>query len=231
MNASSQINSCKDCKAGSECFKKLLPAELDFINQNKVQIEYKKGETICKSGSFDTSVFYIVKGLVKIFLEGAGDKALTLLVFKAGDYIGLTSLFEKSTYAYTATALTPVSVCSIKKESFKGLIGLNGEFSTRLVRKYCHNMHQLLMKINTMGFKHVNGKVADVLLYLNHDEFKTYNIQKILSRRDLAELAGIPVESLIRILSEFSEQGIIKAGKKDIRILSMEKLLQISRNG
>ena len=66
MMDSESIN-CVDCKNSSKCFKKLIPSELEFINQNKTQILYRKGENICKQGAFASYVLYISDGLVKLY--------------------------------------------------------------------------------------------------------------------------------------------------------------------
>ena len=231
MDSKRQIESCISCNHSSACFKKLLDSELDFVSHNKVQIEYKKGETICKKGDFDTSVFYILDGLVKVSLEGPGDKLLTVIILKAKEFIGLASLESSFTYEYTATALTPTTLCSIRKESFRQLIKQNGDFASDIVNWYCKNMSHLFRRLSALGFKHVNGKVADVLLYLNQEEFSSYDIFKILIRRDMANMAGIPVESLIRILSDFANDGLIEIDKKNIKILSSERLREISNWG
>ena len=62
--------------------------------------------------------------------------------------------------------------------------------------------------------------------------WKEYSeITSKITRKNLAELSGISVESTIRILSEFKKDNIIDFEGKIIKILNQEKLLNISRNG
>jgi len=231
MANNQDIVNCIECKKKSRCFQNLVSDELEFVNKHKVQIEYLRGETICKYGSFASTVFYIVDGIVKVYLEGADHKTLTVIILRSGEFLGLASLYEGDTYFYTATALKDTVICSIEKESMRKLIRLNGEFASNIMSWYCMNFGHLFDKLRSFGFKHVNGRVADVLLYLDRPEFREHKLYSYLNRKDIAEIAGIPAESLIRVLSDFSSDGIVKTGTNSIKILKPEMLSRISRGG
>ncbi|MDA3821648.1 MAG: Crp/Fnr family transcriptional regulator [Bacteroidales bacterium] len=205
--------------------------ELDFVDQNKAQIIYKKGETLCKKGTFATSIIYIVDGLVKVYLEGPSDKKLGVTILKSGDFIGLTSLFGNESYYYTSSALAETQVCIVNKQSFTDLIYKNSKFGAEIIKWYCKNYGNLFNKLDSFGFKHLNGRVADLILDLKEFDYKGKSIYSILTRRDIADMAGIPVGSALRILSEFSDAGIIELKKKEIVIQDLNMLTKISRGG
>jgi len=71
---------CKTCLQRSTCFNKLVPEELEYINLNKEQITYQKGETICKQGAFANYVMYVADGLVKTYLETVDNKKINLRI-------------------------------------------------------------------------------------------------------------------------------------------------------
>jgi CRP-like cAMP-binding protein len=48
-----------------------------------------------------------------------------------------------------------------------------------------------------------------------------------ISRNDLASVAGIATESLIRTLSSFKNQGIIEIEGRNIKILDLQRLKKI----
>ena len=48
-----------------------------------------------------------------------------------------------------------------------------------------------------------------------------------ISRNDLASVAGIATETLIRTMSSFKKQGLIEIEGRTIRILDLEKLKEI----
>jgi len=52
-----------------------------------------------------------------------------------------------------------------------------------------------------------------------------------LSRKDLAEYTGMSVISVIRILKDFNNDGIIKSTGKIIEIIDINRLSRISESG
>ena len=77
----------------------------------------------------------------------------------------------------------------------------------------------------------MNGRLADALLYLSPDEYSGVNIFPVLSRRDIAEFAGISTESTVKLLKTFEKDGLISLKDKDIILLDRKALQEISRRG
>ena len=229
-NYSESVN-CLECLKSSRCFRKLIPSELEFINQNKTQILYHKGENVCKQGAFASYVLYISDGLVKLYLESPNNKNINIKILKTSEFIGLSSIYGDNIYNYSAVAIKDSFICLIEKDSIKKLIIDNGEFASGLIRGYCKNEIQLFDKIKGLGNKQMHGRIADTLLYLSNAEFKEYDIFTHLSRGDIAELAGISRESTVRLLTELKNDKIININGKQIDILNIEKLKDISRRG
>lgn len=231
MDRYSEEFNCTTCKRSSACFKHLIESELEFINEHKVQIQYSKGETLIKEGAFATSISIILKGLVKVYLEGSNNRNILVKLLIPGDYVGLSSLFGESVFNFSASALSNTIVCSIDKKSFGGLILRNGAFSTEIIKWYCINYNHMFDKCQSLGMKQLHGRLADSLIYLNREEFQSQNVLSHMSRKDIAEFAGMSLESAVRILSEFNNDGIINLDGKKIEVLNFELLKKISRSG
>ena len=231
MNNYSESINCRDCKRSSKCFKKLIPSELAFINQNKTQIQYRKGETICKQGAFASYVLYITNGLVKIYLESQGNRNINVNISKSNEFIALSAIFGENIYNYSALALCDSSICLIEKESFKKLVLHNGVFASEIVKWYCDKEKQLFDKIKSIGHKQMHGRLADVLLYLNSFNLDQDDIFAHLTRKDFADFACISMESIVRLLAELKNENIIELEGKKIKILRLDQLKEISRRG
>lgn len=222
---------CIDCRKSSHCFRQLIPSELEFINENKTQIQYLKGENICKQGAFASYVLYISDGLVKIYLESPGHKNINVRISKTSEFIGLSAIFGDNIYNYSALALKDSTVCLIEKESFKKLLNNNGNFASEVIKWYCDKEKQLFNKIRSLGHKQMHGRLADVLLYLSGDELKEINIFSYLNRKDIADFSCISTESIVRMLTELKNEQIIEMKGKQIEILQREQLIEISKRG
>ncbi len=89
----------------------------------------------------------------------------------------------------------------------------------------------MLSKCLNLGLRQLNGKLANALLYLNSKEFEGIDVFSYISRNDLAELSGMSMESVVRLLSEFNSEKIIKIKGKKIEITNMKRLKEINRKG
>jgi CRP/FNR family transcriptional regulator len=221
---------CKNCISYDNCFIKDIENNENIYPIYKKHIKYNKGETIVKEGSMVSDILYVIDGLVKVYIEGP-DKNIIIKILKSNDFIGLTSLFGDSTYYFSAAALKETNICCIEQKDIKNLMLDCCKFSHKLAHWYCNNYNIMLTKCLNLGFRQLNGKLANVLLYLTRDEFENVNIFKYISRKDLAELSGMSVESVVRILTDFKNDNIIRLNGKQIEIINLEKLRMLNQKG
>lgn len=231
MIDNTESTNCLDCKRSSRCFQKLIPSELEFINQNKTQIHYKKGENICKQGAFASYVLYIADGLVKIYLEDQRRKNINVRISRTSEFIGLSAIFGDNIYNYSAIAIKDSTVCLIEKSSFKKLLNDNGTFASEVIRWYCEKEKQSFEIIKSLGNKQMHGRLANTLLYLAGEDFEKEDIYSYITRKDLADFTCISTESTVRLLTELKNDNIINITGKKVEILNKDLLWQISFRG
>ena len=64
-------NSCVVRTPEESCFDLLTDDEKKLVDDNMVEVHYKKGVIICKQGSFASKIIYLSEGIVKVYLEGS----------------------------------------------------------------------------------------------------------------------------------------------------------------
>ena len=77
----------------------------------------------------------------------------------------------------------------------------------------------------------MNGRMADTLLYIDSLKVENAEIFQLLSRKDIADFAGISTESAVKLLKSFEKDKLISLNEKDITILDHEVLIEISKKG
>ena len=77
----------------------------------------------------------------------------------------------------------------------------------------------------------MNGRIAETLLYLDGFKGENPNIFQLLSLKDLADFAGISTESAVKLLKGFEKDGLIGLHEKDIVIVNIRELHEISKKG
>lgn len=213
------------------CFRNLMPEELKLISRSKTRVLFRRGESLTKQSAFGSSVLFVIQGIARQYIEHEHGKIFNLGLIIPGDFIGLSLAFQKSTYNYSVTALQDTLACLIEKEAVAGLIRKNGEFAYKIITRYCGEVSSLYETIGVLLGKQMPGRLADTLLYLDEEAYRSRQIFELLSRRDIAEFAGISTENTVKLLKTFEKEGIIRLSDKDVQILNREKLLEISRTG
>jgi len=213
------------------CFDLLTDSEKEMIDKTSVLVNYKKGETICKQGSFASHIMYIEKGLVKVYLEGS-PKNLILTITPKHNLLGLQALYEgNNTFLYSISTYTESSVRLIDVQVFKQLLRQNPSFGFRVINILNESTAQSYGRFLSLTQKQLHGRLADILLCLSRRIFKADSFELPLSRSDLSDLTSMSTESVIRIMKDFKDDGIIEINNKSVALLDIPRLTRISEKG
>jgi len=213
------------------CFDKLTEEERKDLDKQSVAIKYKKGEIICKQGSFVSQVMYVEKGLAKVFLDN-GSNSLVLKIIPEGNLLGLASVsLEYNTYQYSAMAYIDSEIRQIDINVFRELLNTNSGFAKEVIDILSANSVQIYGRFFCLTHKQAFGRLADIILCLSERIFKKKEFELPLSRKELAELSGMSSETVIRILKKFNEEGLISMNGKNFIVHDYERLQQISDKG
>jgi CRP/FNR family transcriptional regulator, polysaccharide utilization system transcription regulator len=83
----------------------------------------------------------------------------------------------------------------------------------------------------SLAHNQVNGRIANVLLYLWEHVYRDSGFDFTLSRKELAQFAACSHENVITTLSKFNKEGFIELEGKKIIIKDMAGLSEISKRG
>jgi CRP/FNR family transcriptional regulator, polysaccharide utilization system transcription regulator len=226
-----RLVSCVNCPKRSSCFNELDRADHKFIEENRVELYFNKGEAICKQGSFASNIMFIYSGVVKVYLETANREHTILSVLPAGKMIGLPSLFTDRVFPYSAAAIEDSVICSVDIRIFEDFTKSNGGFASEIIHALndctLHFFHRFLSVTN----KQVNGRMADVLLHLSETVYGSKQFPMSLSRTELSELTAMSPESVTRVLNKLEQDKVIAIKGKAVTILDIDRLRKISQTG
>ncbi len=210
-------------------FAEQYPEALNSLTENKTRISYLKGETLFKQGAFAPYVLFVVRGLVKVYLQTGYDKQINLSLAKTGDFLAFSSIFGENIHNYSGQALKDSEICMIEKESLKKILLNNPQFALEVTTKNYRNERHLLEVIKNLSYKQMRGKLASALLYLSQEEFLKEDVFDFLTRQDIADFASVSTESAIKFLKEFEKENIIGLQGKNIEVKDLRKLEIISK--
>lgn len=225
------VSHCKTCVYKNLLFGNLNTEDLNYINKSKQEIAFKKGELISEEGAEIKSFLYLKQGLVKLFKKNPLFKDQIISIAKPRDFISLLSIFSQSTYKYSITALEDTVVCEVELEALKKVIERNGTFGLEILNKMSKMYDDILETRFDINRKHLRGRIAYILIYFSNHIYQSDDFDMPISRREIAELIEMTTENVIRILSEFRKDGIIKIDGKRIYLLEPDRLENICKLG
>ena len=226
------ISACSICPArDNSVLRNSSESILDIISSSRKKMFFAKGELLAQEDDSSQKIYCISTGKIKIYKTDSNGNEVIIRFATAGDIIGGEMLMSKSIYDISAMAVADSFACCIDSEVYRNAIKSEGELPMELLKYYEGELHRAKIKILKLARLKVNEKVADALLTL-YETFRMNDdnstIRITLSRQDIANMAGTTKEQVSKVLSKFSDQGIIKARGKQIEFLNLETLRKIS---
>lgn len=222
---------CENCE-----LRELFVVNLDETNmfqvcEGKVEKSYRAGETIIKEGTRIRDFTYLKSGLVKLFRSDQSGKEQIITIARPMDYVSLLSVFSDERYNYSVTALEDSVTCNLSMEIIRTLINNDGTLALNLLGKMSRVADEIILETLEIRKKHLRGRVAYLLIYFASKVFHADEFELPLTRKEMAEYVGMTTENVIRTLSEFRKDGILKIYGKTIQIVNMESLQTIAEFG
>jgi CRP-like cAMP-binding protein/FixJ family two-component response regulator len=203
--------------------------ELEALSQEKRIVKYKKKQIVFHEGDKPQYLYFISKGKVKTYKMHDDGKEYVTNVSKAGDFFGLTPLFENKPYSDSAILLEDSEVKKIPKEDFLSLIYKNRDVAAQFMKILSSNVDEREKQLLSLAYDSVRKRTAEVLVNLE----KRYSVEGnseteiVVTREDLAGMAGTATETVIRCLSDFKEDNLIEARGRKIVVLNLEGLKEV----
>lgn len=222
---------CELCELKGLFFENLEGDQLDMICSGKVEKEFSQGESIIKEGTMIKDFVYLKSGLVKLFRSDSNGKEQIISISKPFDYVSLLSVFSNDQYNYSVSALEDSVTCNIKMEDIRSIASDNGNLALNLLKRMSKVADKIILDSLAIRTKHLRGRVAFLLIYFSQDVYFSSEFDLPLSRKEMAEYVGMTTENVIRSLSEFRRDGILKIYGKTIHIVNMDTLKSIAEFG
>jgi len=198
----------------------------DLCKDKKVKLFKKKAE-IFMEGDLPLSVFFIKSGNVKTFKSNQDGKELITNLYKENDFFGFEPILENAHYQESAVALQDSELVVIPKNDFVTLLFSQKDVSASFIGLLCKKVAEKEKQLLNLAYNSVRQRIAEALLKLVQLKHSASKIQ--VSRDDLAKIVGTAPESVIRVLSDFKDEGIIEIESGKITVIQPTNLEKVIR--
>ena len=212
----------------------LTPEEKRIITDNFSIQTYKKGQIIYAEHEEPENLWCLLKGKVKMYKSGIGDREQILRLYRPVQYFGYRAYFARENYVSSCAALEASELGWIPMHIVENVIRQNNELAMFFIHELSRNLGGADTKIVNLTQKHIRGRLADALLTLEEkygleDDDATLKIY--MSREDLANRSNMTTSNAIRTLTAFATEKLILVDGRRIKILNAPQLRKISKFG
>ncbi len=218
----------------SELWNALLPEEKRIVTDNFEISTYKKNHVIYAEGEDPEYLWCLLKGKVKMYKTGIGERVQILRLYSPVQYFGYRAYFADEPYVSSVGAVEESTLGRVPMKMVEKLIRGNNDLAMFFIHELSRNLGGSDTKIVNLTQKHIRGRLAEALLILRdnyglEDDGATLSIY--MSREDLASLSNMTTANAIRTLAAFVAEKLILVDGRKIKIINEEMLHRISQNG
>lgn len=230
-NARHPSIACQACRSrNNSLFGSLCSHQLTDISDNKSCTVYKKGQVLFHEGTRPLGVFCINQGKVKVYKLGYDGKEQITHIAHDGGLLGYKALLAEETYQVSAETLEDCTICFLPKSTFLQTLQESSNFNQQIMKQVCHELGLMTENLTNQAQRTVRERLAITLLKLKDtygmDAQDDGPIEINLTRDDLANMVGTATETLIRLLHEFKDDGLVSTQGRKIRVEDSQGLVR-----
>ncbi|SHL37748.1 transcriptional regulator, Crp/Fnr family [Chitinophaga jiangningensis] len=210
-----------------------LPQEVyELLEKHKSEQIYKKNNVLFREGTFPSGIFFIARGKVKKYKTDKEGKEQIIYLAGPGELVGYHAILSGDRYPDSAAVMEDSVISFIPKEDFIKAVEFSPVLNYRLLKTLSHEFGVLANNLTMIAHKTVKERLA-VQLIIIREKYKLSNtgeglIEINISRDDLANLVGTARENVVRVLTEFKNEGILETRGRKIMVQDVNRLVTIA---
>ncbi|HSY28057.1 MAG TPA: cyclic nucleotide-binding domain-containing protein [Burkholderiaceae bacterium] len=172
---------------------------------------------IINEGDDSDSVYFIISGLVKVFLADDDGNEVIMANLKAGEYFGEMAL-EAGFRSASVMAVESVSLAVVRMPEFRTFLRTHPDFVFSLLGKLIRRTRLVTRNLKGLALLDVYGRLTQMLNDLAENIGDKRLIVEPLTQQEMASRIGCSREMVSKILKDLSAGGYVEISRKSIEI-------------
>ncbi|MBI3924835.1 MAG: Crp/Fnr family transcriptional regulator [Armatimonadetes bacterium] len=185
---------------------------------------YRKRDAVFREGESATRLYCVLSGWVKIWKMTAEGHRQIVRWAGPGDPLGYRSVMSGEHYRASATAATRTVICHLEGQDLKLLLARQPVLAQRLIARLSQDLGLAEERLLQVAHQPVRQRLAQLLLQLEDDSSNGFR----MTRLDMAQIIGTSPETLVRLLTEYHELGVLRRTRKGFEVLEREELERLA---
>lgn len=195
-----------------------------FLEQAQKR-RFSKKSLVIHAGEDASSIYYILKGSVAVYIEDEQGREMIISYLNKGDFFGELGLFDE--ISRRSAWIRAKSDCELAEMSYQRFIEMAKEHQSLwflLGNQLAVRLRATTEKVGDLAFLDVTGRIARILLELaKQPDAMTHpeGMQVRITRQEIAQLVGCSREMAGRVLKDLEEKGLVEADGMNLAILDL----------
>jgi len=189
----------------------IIDEELLLKNGAEI-LQCKAGETIITEGSLPKYYYQIRTGLIKINSYKDDGSEFIHSLPSDGQCIAETFLWYDVPYCVNAEVMNDAVILRVRKDVFLEIVNSDSVLMNRVMSYTSERMFYRYKMLTTLSVNNPAHRILKVMEFLksHHQIDEPFQFTVPFSRRQLASLTGLRVETVIRTVKKLEKQNFVK---------------------
>jgi CRP-like cAMP-binding protein len=213
-------------------FSGLPEDELDLLARVSRTQCLAPGELLLLEDDECRGLYIVERGTIRLSKSSSSSafgfgREQTIRLMVPGDSFNEVPVFDGGPNPVTAEALDESCVIVVPKKDVQDLVSRSPEFAGLIIKIMSQRLRHMLAMIEDVSMRDVTGRVAKILLQVQHPTVGVgagLTNGRRLTQREIAEMAGTAREVVARALKKMERTGAVSVNRGNVQILDPELL-------
>jgi len=211
----------------------LSASDRRWIGGQVIETRYRKGEAIFKQGD-PAEYFHIVKeGAVKCVKSSQDGKEVALKVLLPGDlFCCEAAVLDGSAHPGCARPMEDVTILKLSKKAYFEALRRNPDSALQVIEYLGKRLNEAQENAKVLALDPAEERVAALLVGLASRagvrDPEGLRLTIHLTRQDIADMAGLTIETAIRVMSRFKRDRLVSGTAKRLVIVDLPRLRKLA---
>ncbi|MCU7853562.1 MAG: Crp/Fnr family transcriptional regulator [Candidatus Thiodiazotropha sp. (ex Monitilora ramsayi)] len=194
-------------------FASMDAADHALIEQCMVKRVFPRHTIILSEGDSSDSLYLILDGKVKVFLNDENGKEAILNYQTAGEYFGELSLIDDSERSASIMTVEKSTMAVMSKQAFHQVLKKNPDIAIHLLKDLAQRVRSLTDEVKSLALCDVYGRLSKTLQGMAIEQDGKMVIEESFTQQELANRIGASREMVCRIFKDLVKGGYISSGQ------------------
>lgn len=216
-------------------FRTLDEAALADVAGHATERRLAPGDALFEQGEPARRFYLVLEGRLKVTVLTRDGKQFLIRLLQPGDFCGLAFALRRPDFPASCRAVVATRVMGWQMTYWKALVEEHPAIGIGMALSMGRHVEDMHSRMTELATEPVERRVAHAVLRLARGAGQPTDggvrVDFPVTRQDLAEMAGTTLHSVSRVVSAWSDQGIVRRGRARLVVSDLAGLERIARGG